>query len=154
MDSRRWAFSVLPVGAAAGLGGWGARDAKHTYARLTKPTWAPPAGAFGPVWSVLYLMTGVAGWRLYRSGSGSTRFLHLAQLTLNAAWPALFFGVRDKRASLMVIALLDAALAAEILSLRDDDPAAAALLLPYLGWCGFATILNASVGDPGKGRRR
>ena len=152
MDIRRWAFSALPVGVAAGLGGVGARDAQHTYARLRKPTWAPPAGAFGPVWSVLYLTMGVAGWRLFRSGSGRTKTLHLAQLSLNAAWPALFFGVRDKRSSLVVIALLDSVLAAEILSLRREDPVAATLLLPYLGWCGFATVLNATVSDPGVGR--
>jgi len=149
MDIRRWAFSVVPVGVAAGVGGVGARDAQSTYARLTKPTWAPPAGAFGPVWSVLYVTIGVAGWRLFRSGSGRTRALHLAQLSLNAAWPALFFGIRNKRSSLVVIALLDAVVAAEIVSLRREDPVAAAVLLPYLGWSGFATVLNATVSDPG-----
>jgi len=151
MDSRRWAFSVLPVGVAAGVGGVGARHARQTYARLRKPTWAPPAATFGPVWSVLYVTMGVAGWRMFRSGSGRTRALHLAQLSLNAAWPALFFGVRDKRSSLVVIALLDAALAAEILSLRREDRVAASLLLPYLGWSAFATALNAAVSDPGDG---
>jgi len=149
MDVRRWAFSALPVGLAAGLGGLGARNAQQTYARLSKPAWAPPAGAFGPVWSVLYLSTGVAGWRLFRSASGRTKALHLAQLSLNAAWPALFFGVRSKRSSLVVIALLDSVLTAEILSLRREDPVAASLLLPYLGWSGFATLLNATVSDPG-----
>jgi tryptophan-rich sensory protein len=151
MDVPRWSFSVLPVGVAAGLGGLGARDAQHTYARLEKPTWAPPARTFGPVWSVLYLTIGVAGWRLFRSASGRTKALHLAQLSLNAAWPAVFFGVRNKRASLVIIALLDSVLAAEILSLRREDPVAASLLLPYLGWSGFATLLNATVGDPGHG---
>ncbi len=149
MDRRRWAFSVLPVAGAAGLGGVGARHARQTYARLQKPAWAPPAGAFGPVWTVLYLTLGVAGWRLFRSGSARTRALHLTQLSLNAAWPALFFSARDKRSSLVVIALLDVALATEILSLRRQDPLAATVLVPYLGWSGFATVLNAAVSDPG-----
>jgi len=150
MDVSRCVFSVLPVGVAAGAGGLAARDAPEVYARLTKPRWAPPASAFGPVWSVLYLAMGLAGWRLFRSASGRTKALHLVQLTLNAAWPALFFGVRDKRSSLLVIGLLDCALAAEIASLRREDSLAASLLLPYLAWCAFATVLNASVSDPGE----
>ena len=148
MDIPRWAFSVLPVGAAAGLGGLAARDAPAVYGRLTKPSWAPPASAFGPVWSVLYLTNGIAGWKLFRSASKRTRALHILQLSLNAAWPALFFGVRDKRSSLVVIALLDVVLAAEVASLRREDPSAAALLLPYLGWSAFATALNAMVSEP------
>ena len=149
MDLARWGFSVLPVGVAAGAGGLAAKDAPKVYARLTKPRWAPPASAFGPVWSALYLTMGVAGWRLFRSASGRTKALHLVQLSLNAAWPAVFFGVRDKRSSLVIIGLLDCALAAEIASLRREDSVAASLLLPYLGWSAFATALNASVSDPG-----
>jgi len=148
MDIPRWAFSVLPVGAAAGLGGLAARDAPGVYGRLAKPSWAPPASVFGPVWSVLYLTTGIAGWKLFRSASKRTKTLHILQLSLNAAWPALFFGVRDKRSSLVVIALLDASLAAEITSLRREDPTAASLLLPYLAWSAFATVLNATVSEP------
>jgi translocator protein len=150
MDLPRWAFSVLPVGVAAGLGGLGARDAPHTYARLAKPSWAPPATAFGPVWSVLYVSTGVVGWRLFRSASRRTQALHLVQLALNGAWPAFFFSIRDKRSSLVVITLLDCVLAAEVASLRHEDRVAASLLLPYLGWCAFATVLNAAVSDPGQ----
>ena len=148
MDIPRWAFSVVPVGAAAGLGGLASRDAPVVYGRLTKPPWAPPASVFGPVWSALYLANGIAGWRLFRTASKRTKTLHLLQLSLNAAWPALFFGVRDKRSSLVVIALLDAVLAAEVASLRREDATAAALLLPYLAWSAFATALNAMVSEP------
>jgi tryptophan-rich sensory protein len=148
MDTRRWAFSVLPVGAAAGLGVVAARDAPAVYERLAKPSWAPPASVFGPVWSVLYVTTALAGWRLFRSASKRTKTFHVLQLSLNAAWPALFFGTRDKRSSLVVIALLDAVLAAEIASLRREDPTAGVLLLPYLAWSAFATALNSSVSDP------
>lgn len=147
MNLRRLAFAALPVIGAAGLGGLGARSAPATYARLEKPSWAPPAQAFGPVWSVLYVAIGVAGWRAY-TASPRTRRLHLAQLALNAAWPSAFFNARDKRASLGVIALLDATVAIEVAALRREDPIAAGLLLPYLGWCGFATALNAAVGEP------
>ena len=149
MDARRWIFAVGPVAAAAALGGLGARRAPETYGRLRKPGWAPPAAAFGPVWSALYVGIAAAGWRLSASGTRQARSLHLAQLALNAAWPVTFFGIRDKRASLVVIALLDGVLAAEVGSLRRADPVAASLLAPYLGWTLFATALNAAVSDPG-----
>lgn len=55
----------------------------------------------------------------------------------------------DKRASLVIIVLLDGATTAEVLALRDEDRLAAFLLLPYLGWSVFATVLNAAVSDPG-----
>jgi tryptophan-rich sensory protein len=150
VNPRRLAFAVLPVLGAAGLGGLGARGAASTYGRLAKPRWAPPASAFGPVWGALYAAIAVAGWRTHPS-SPLARRLHLAQLTLNAAWPGVFFGARDKRASLAVIALLDATVAAEVAVLDRRDPAAAALLTPYLGWCGFATALNAAVSTPTDG---
>lgn len=148
MDLRRLAFAAGPVLAAAGLGGLGSRNAPQVYRRLHKPGWAPPAGVFGPVWSVLYVGIGVAGWRLYRSAP-RVRALHLTQLALNAAWSPTFFGVQDKRASLIIIGALDAAVAAEIVALRRTDPTAAALLAPYLAWNGFATALNIAVSDPG-----
>ena len=147
MSTRRLAFAVLPVLGAAGLGGLGARRAASTYVRLDKPGWAPPPSAFGPIWSALYVSIAVAGWRAYET-SPRVRRLHLAQLALNAAWPGVFFGAHEKRASLAVIAALDALVAVEVMALRREDRLAAALLTPYLAWCGFATALNAAVGEP------
>jgi translocator protein len=147
VNSRHLAFAVLPVLGAAGLGGLGSRRAPSTYARLAKPRWAPPASAFGPVWTALYATVAVAGWRVY-TASPAARGLHLAQLALNAAWPAVFFSAQEKRASLAVIAALDVALAAKVAVVGRQDGRAAALLTPYLGWCGFATALNAAVSEP------
>ncbi|MEO8966809.1 MAG: TspO/MBR family protein, partial [Solirubrobacteraceae bacterium] len=73
MDARRWIFAAGPVVAAAGLGGLGARRAPQVYRRLRKPRWAPPRSAFGPVWSVLYIAIGVAGWRLFARSSWQTK---------------------------------------------------------------------------------
>ena len=147
MNPGRLAFAVLPVLGAAGIGGYGSRRAPETYARLEKPGWAPPASAFGPVWTALYAAVAVAGWRVY-AASPRARRLHLAQLALKAAWTGVFFSAREKPASLAVIATLDATLAAEIATLAREDRVAATLLAPYLAWCGFATALNASVSEP------
>jgi benzodiazapine receptor len=149
MDARRLVTAVAPVVAAAGLGGLGSRTAPETYARLRKPGWAPPASVFGPVWSALYAGIGVVGWRLAGRTAPRVQALHLAQLVLNGAWPITFFGVQDKRASLVIIAALDVAVAAEIAALRRTDPVAAGLLVPYLAWDLFASVLNATVSDPG-----
>jgi benzodiazapine receptor len=70
--------------------------------------------------------------------------------TSAGAWQLANKGIRDKRASLVIIALLDGVLAAEIFTLRRADPVAASLLAPYLGWSAFATALNAAVSDPGE----
>ncbi|MGA9858308.1 MAG: TspO/MBR family protein [Solirubrobacteraceae bacterium] len=148
MDLRRLGFAVVPVAAAAGFGGLGARRAAVVYQRLGKPVWAPPSSAFGPVWSTLYVVIAAAGWRLSATASGKTRALHLTQLALNGAWPATFFEIRDKRASLMIITLLDISLGVEVARLRREDGRAAALLLPYLAWSSFATLLNAAVTEP------
>jgi len=148
MDLKRLTFAVAPVVAAAGLGGLASRNAPETYRRLSKPSWAPPASAFGPAWTALYAGTAAAGWLMYPDASRGTKGLHLTQLALNAAWPMSFFGVRDKRSSLAVIAALDAVLATEITAVRRSSPVAAALLSPYLAWTGFATALNAAVSEP------
>ena len=93
-------------------------------------------------------MIGAAGWRLFVTGSRPTKCWHLTQLALNAIWPIAFFDIRDKRASLVVIVLLDGAVATEVAILAREDRRAAALLVPYLAWSGFATALNAAVSDP------
>ncbi len=148
MNVGRVGFAVLPVAAAAGFGGLASRKASAVYARLSKPSWAPPASAFGPVWSTLYVAIAVAGWRIYATASPMTRRLHLTQLALNGAWPAAFFGIRDKRTALVIIASLDLSLGLEVARLRQEDRRAAGLLVPYLAWCGFATALNAAVSEP------
>lgn len=145
------AFGAGSAIGAAVVGSIGSRRAPQVYAELDKPSWAPPAQAFGPVWTALYAAVGVAGWRLWtRDGDRRLLGLHAAQLALNAAWPFTFFSARDRRAALAVIAGLDVAVAAELLAVARRDRVTAALLAPYLGWSLYATALTAAVGDPGR----
>lgn len=145
---RRSLACLAPLAVAA-VGGLGSRRAPQVYGRLRKPGWAPPAAVFGPVWSGLYVLIGVAGYRMAGRPVGRiTWWLHAGQLALNAAWPWAFFAGQDRRASLAVIAALDAAVAAETLLLARRDRTAAALLAPYLSWCLFATALNAAIESP------
>ena len=149
---RGLAFAVGAPVAAAGIGSIGSRSAPQVYAQLEKPAWAPPAGVFGPAWTALYAAIGVAGWRLWRrQAPRRVLALHAGQLALNAAWPFMFFTVRNRRVSLAVITALDVAVAAEVAAAARRDRAAAALLTPYLLWSLYATALNLAVQYPDAG---
>jgi len=129
---------------AAVLGGWAtARSVGAWYPTLVKPAWNPPAWLFGPVWSVLYLMMGIAAWRVWeKAGWGGALALFCAQLALNALWSVCFFGLRNPLAGLVEIAFLWLTVAATLAVFMRVDRLAGALFIPYLLWVSFATLLN------------
>ena len=113
---------------------------------LVKPALYPPAAAFGIVWTVLYVMMGlalalVAAARGAR-GRGLAIGLFVVQLLLNLAWSPVFFGARQITAALWLILVLDLAVILTIVQFRKVRALAAALLLPYLAWILFATYLT------------
>jgi tryptophan-rich sensory protein len=148
-DRRSW-VGLLPflaaVLAVALLGGLAAGNASDTYRALDLPVFAPPSWLFGPVWSVLYLMIGVAGWLVWRERGWCRALTAWAvQLLLNLFWTPLFFGLGEVGLALLDIGLLLGAVVVTIvLSWRISRPAAW-LLVPYLLWVGFATALNAGI---------
>jgi benzodiazapine receptor len=140
-------FLVLVLAVAA-VGGLAAGSARATYDALTLPSWAPPGWLFGPVWGVLYLMIGVAGWLLWRAGPGRRRrplLLWSIQLLLNLIWTPLFFGADRYGLALVEIVVLWLAIVATLESAARVSRTSALLMLPYLGWVSFAMALNAAV---------
>jgi len=116
------------------------------YPGLVKPSWTPPSWVFGPVWTLLYPLVAVAGWLAWREGRSRVgTLLFLLQLSLNAAWPWIFFGERRIDLALLCVALLWLAILGTIRAFWRVSRGAAVLLLPYLGWVGFATALNAAI---------
>lgn len=119
------------------------------YRALVKPSFQPPAWVFGPAWTLLYALMGLAAWRVWRRrtapGARTALVLFGAQLAVNAAWSPVFFGAHAVGAALAVIAVLVVLVAATIVAFRRVDRTAAALLLPYLAWVLFATVLNAAI---------
>lgn len=119
------------------------------YAGLRKPSFNPPNWVFGPVWTVLYILIAVSAWLVWcRFGwtDGRRALLWwLAQLGLNAAWTPVFFGAHLLGLALVIIIGLLVAIVGTILAFRRHHAFAAALLLPYLAWVAFATLLNASI---------
>ncbi len=116
------------------------------YEQLVKPDFNPPGWIFGPVWTVLYVMVAIAGWRVWqRDRWGWPMKLWWAQLVLNFLWTPIFFGAHQINLALVVILLLLAAILAFIAMARRRDHAAAWLFAPYAAWVAFASVLNASL---------
>lgn len=136
--------SLLVSYAAAALGAWASADAPTFYAQLAQPSWAPPASLFGPVWSALYTLMGIAAWLVWRAPGRRAAALVLfgVQLAVNALWSWLFFAWRLGAAATVEVVLLVALVAATILAFRRHSRLAAALLVPYFLWVGFAAVLT------------
>ncbi len=120
------------------------------YAQLAKPAFTPPSWVFGPVWTVLYVLMGIAFflvWQKNFKGAGRNAAIgaYALQLALNVLWSIVFFGMHSPLAGLVVIALLWVSIAATIAVFSRVSKAAAWLLLPYLLWVSFASLLNYSV---------
>lgn len=116
------------------------------YVGLEKPSWNPPNWVFGPVWTGLYIGMAIAAWLVWRRKGLADAWLPLLlfglQLFLNAAWSALFFGMRSPGIALADILMLWIAILATIVAFRRVSNLSAALLVPYLAWVSFATALN------------
>jgi tryptophan-rich sensory protein len=144
-----FAISFAITFAAAALGALASRDAANFYAALSLPAWAPPAGVFGPVWGVLYLMMAIALWRAWVAAPEGRRAapvgLYLVQLAANTLWSWLFFAWHRGGAALADIVVLWLLIVATIVVYRRYDRWAAWLLVPYLAWVSFATALNYAV---------
>ena len=132
---------VSGLATAAGVRDW--------YPSLVKPSFTPPDWLFGPTWTVLYIMMGIALWWVWRrQGEVPVRtplILFTAQLALNALWSVLFFGLRWPGAALVDILLLWVAIGLTILAFRRVSVRAAVFMLPYWAWVTFAAALNASI---------
>ncbi|WP_344653792.1 TspO/MBR family protein [Cryptosporangium japonicum] len=138
---------LLAAFAAAALGGVASADAGTYYDGLDRPAWAPPAWLFGPVWTVLYTMIGVAGWLVWRRvGLRPLPFgLYAGQLVLNAAWTWLFFAFEQPGVAFAEIAVLWLVIAANAVVFARVSRLAGLLLVPYLLWVGYAAALNLTL---------
>ncbi len=135
--------------AASGIGAFASVSAGSFYGQLVQPSWAPPSSVFGPVWTVLYALIGIAAWMVWRAGGlrthRSAMTLFLAQLAVNALWSWLFFAWHRGAWAFFDIVLLWLLIAATLVSFWRIRPLAGALLIPYLLWVSFATALNYSI---------
>lgn len=133
---------VLGGGTAIGLltvpGDW--------YAGLNKPSFNPPSWIFAPVWTTLYVLIAVAGWRTWRNARDSLAMkLWWGQLVLNFLWSPVFFSAHQLGAALVIVLALLATILAFVASAWGRDRIAAWLFAPYAAWVAFASLLNGSL---------
>ncbi|MEO3433579.1 TspO/MBR family protein [Inquilinus sp. CAU 1745] len=128
----------IAIGFATAPGAW--------YETLAKPIFNPPPWVFGPVWTVIYILIAVAGWRIWmiapKSGAMGAWAL---QMALNWLWSPIFFGAEMPWLAFAIIVVLLGAIALFIVLARRIDKVAAWLFAPYALWVAFATLLNGSI---------
>ena len=119
------------------------------YEQLTKPAWTPPDAVFAPVWTILYLLMGIAAWLVWRKAdfkeTWPSLLLFVFQLGLNTFWSFLFFGLHRIDLALLEIILLWIVILITLLLFWRQDPRAGMLLLPYWLWVAYAGALNTGL---------
>lgn len=137
-------FILLVVGGGLLIGVFTAPGA--WYEALAKPSFNPPNWLFGPVWTLLYVMIAIAGWRVWRADrSGMAMKLWWLQLVLNFLWSPSFFALQNITLALLVILALLLTIFAFIATAWETDRLAAWLFVPYAAWVAFASLLNGAI---------
>lgn len=124
-----------------GIGTW--------YETLAKPFFNPPNWLFGPVWAILYILMAVALYLVWTKHASRDRnlgiVLFIAQLALNALWSIVFFGLQSTLLGVLVIVPLLALIIATTYMFYKVSKKAAYLMVLYILWVSFATVLNIAV---------
>jgi benzodiazapine receptor len=117
------------------------------YVTLNKPFFSPPNYLFGPVWIILYTLMGIAIYRIIVSSKKIGHIVNIfaLHLILNTLWSIIFFGAKQIGWAFVEIVILWASIIYLIKLFRPVDKLAANLLLPYLAWVSFASVLNFSL---------
>lgn len=116
------------------------------YAGLAKPAFNPPNWIFAPVWSVLYVLIGISGGRMWlRAKNSRAMLLWFLQMILNFCWSPAFFGQHSTGLGLIIILAMLAVIITFIWKVRRLDKISALCFLPYALWVSFATVLNLSL---------
>ena len=152
MDLKKLLFSLVLCLGAGGIGYYFTMPSIGTwYALLQKPVFTPPNWIFGPVWTLLYIMMGIAlycVWKKrdpkYKSKVAAYSWFYM-QLILNVMWSAVFFGLHSIFGGLLIIVGLWLAIAVTILKFKEQVYSTAWLLVPYLLWVSYACLLNYSL---------
>lgn len=152
MDAKPWLVLIGFFAVSLAAGGLGsfftASSVREWYPQLRKPAGTPPSWVFGPVWTTLHVLMAISAWLVWREygwGARPALLVFFAQLSLNVAWSAIFFGLRLPAIAFAEIVILWLAIAFNALLFCLLKPVAAGLLLPYLLWVTYASYLNFGI---------
>jgi translocator protein len=143
-------FFILVVALISGIGGFfTAPNVAQMYQNIQKPSWAPPGWLFGPVWTVLYLLIALAGWRVWirreAYKSNAPMILYVLQLVLNALWTLIYFQFKMPLLAFVEISILLIVIVISGIVFWMLSKFAAYCMVPYGAWVGFAAVLNLQV---------
>lgn len=142
---------IVSLAVSLGVGGLSAlltRNSMDIYAAIDQPPLSPPGWVFPVVWTVLYILMGIAAWKIWQEGPGERRGalrLYGAKLIFNLFWTLIFFNAQRFGLALIWILILWCLILAAIVAFRRVRPGTEWLLIPYLLWVSFAVYLNAGV---------
>ena len=149
----RWIGLAVFIAICLGAGGLGAAattpEIEGWYRTLIKPTWNPPDSVFGPVWTTLFILMGIAVWLVWNPKGFKAAAMPLAmfgvQLVLNVSWSWIFFGMHQPGWAFAEIVILWLAIVATTVAFFRRSQIAGWLLVPYLAWVSFAAVLNFTI---------
>ena len=133
-----------------GLGGYFTFiSVENWYQTLNKPSFNPPDWIFGPVWTTLYILMGISVWLVWKTEPSKTRTIRIRifclQLFFNVFWTYLFFGIQRIDLGLIEIFFLIFLITTNIIYFLKTNKIAGYLLIPYLIWVLYASILNYNI---------
>ena len=123
---------------------------KTWYLTLTKPSFNPPSAVFGPVWTILFLMMGIALFLVWQKGLDApgvkvALLIFAAQLILNILWSIIFFGLKLPLFAFIEIVILWIFILLTIINFYRISHPAGLILIPYILWVSFASVLNFAI---------
>ncbi|MFZ4056933.1 MAG: TspO/MBR family protein [Ferruginibacter sp.] len=144
---RFWIAILIPVLVGSIAGFFTSSGVKGWYAVANKPSFNPPNWIFAPVWFTLYLLMGIAFYLIWRKETVSTYkrtaiTVYVVQLTFNFFWSFIFFYLQEPGWAFVEILLMWTSIVGTIFYFSKINKLAAALLIPYILWVSFASVLN------------
>jgi benzodiazapine receptor len=144
-------ISIVICQLAGFIGSFATRSSVATWFRtLEKPSFNPPPQVFAPVWITLYVLMGISFFLIWKKGTGNADIkyamtIFIVQLVLNSLWSLVFFGLHSISGGMIVIIILWFLILTTIFSFYKISQPAAYLLIPYILWVSFASILNFAI---------
>ena len=142
---------VISLAISLGIGGLSAlftKDSMEEYGMLNQPPLSPPGWVFPVVWTVLFILMGIAAYLVWEEngpGRKSALWLYGVQLAFNFLWTIIFFNTERRGFALIWLIILWGLILATLLRFRQENETAGKLMIPYLLWVTFAAYLNAGV---------